>query len=449
MMIYLRKVFMHDTTHEISITKNIVSNFFNNMNVFKIIGKKSSKQAEVTINNATDYRLGNEIKKLIIEEGDIEIDDLLLFTNKNNKFTMEIIKKQDDRYYTFYELFTNATDRHIVFMTDDYNESSQDDTEHNTKSLEDDGQVITNIQRIYYGSPGTGKSFKVNQLIKQYYITEHDSDRYIFRTTIYSDFSYYNFIGSILPEAKDNEIKYTFKAGVFTQALTAAFKYPSKNIFLVIEEMTRGDIAAIFGDIFQLLDRNSNGNSEYCINNDLIYEYLKKEKVDKELNNGNQIYLPKNLHILGTINTTDQNVNVMDTAFKRRFDFEYISTAPIDDKINNYAFMLNDGDKNNTYEWIKLYTTLNKFIVSKLNLSEDKQIGQFFLKFCSNDKENYLMIKNKLLYYLWEDIQNISYTSKYSIFSDKYKMFSELYKAFENNEEVFSEQFITLYNEAE
>ena len=86
MMIYLRKVFAHDTTHEISITKNIVSNFFNNMDVFKIIGKKSSKQAEVTINNATDYRLGNEIKKLIIEEGNIEIDDLLLFTNKNNKF---------------------------------------------------------------------------------------------------------------------------------------------------------------------------------------------------------------------------------------------------------------------------------------------------------------------------------------------------------------------------
>mgnify|MGYP001672495250 CR=1 FL=1 len=155
---------------------------------------------------------------------------------------------------------------------------------------------------------------------------ENKENPFVFKTTIYSDYSYYNFIGNIMPISKEGEIEYAFKAGIFSQALAMAFKYPQKEIFLIIEEMSRGDVASIFGDIFQLLDRDENGYSEYSINNDLISHYFYDENIDI----GNKIFLPRNFHIIGTVNTSDQNVNVIDTAFKRRFEFVFVNVSPIE-----------------------------------------------------------------------------------------------------------------------
>ncbi|HHV3349713.1 TPA: hypothetical protein ACUJL7_001995, partial [Streptococcus agalactiae] len=234
-----------------------------------------------------------------------------------------------------------------------------------------------NIQNIYFGAPGTGKSYGVDKLIRNCYPDIENKDNpFVFKTTVYSDYSYYNFIGNIMPTSKNGEIGYDFKAGIFSQALATAFEYSDKEIFLIVEEMSRGNIASIFGDIFQLLDRDKNGLSEYSVNNDLIIQHFD----EKGINIGKKIFLPRNFHIIGTVNTSDQNVNVIDTAFKRRFEFVYVDVSPVSKDgtiMNEYVFTL----ANKEFEWNKLYMSLNKLITTKLELSEDKQIGQFFIKF--------------------------------------------------------------------
>ena len=207
--------------------------------------------------------------------------------------------------------------------------------------------------------------------------------------------------------------------------------------------MSRGNIAAIFGDIFQLLDR-VNGFSEYPIDNKLITDYLRK---DSNINTiEDKIYMPNNLSIIGTVNTSDQNVNVMDTAFKRRFSFEYVSVDPIKDSnnmyLNSFSFKLGESE----FEWIDLYRALNKFIVENLGLNEDKQIGQFFIKFDKKNKveDNKLQIKDNLLQYLWEDVQNIA-ISEETIFNKEIKTFGQLYKEFEDKN-IFSETFMNVYS---
>jgi len=156
--------------------------------------------------------------------------------------------------------------------------------------------------------------------------------------------------------------------------------------------------------------------------------------------------MPNNLSIIGTVNTSDQNVNVMDTAFKRRFSFEYVSVDPIKDGnniyLNSFSFKLGESE----FEWIDLYRALNKFIVENLGLNEDKQIGQFFIKFDEKNEveDNKLQIKDKLLQYLWEDVQNIA-ISEETIFNKEIKTFGQLYKEFEDKN-IFSETFMNVYN---
>lgn len=307
-------------------------------------------------------------------------------------------------------------------------------------------KLDNNIQNLYFGAPGTGKSYGVDKLIKKCYPDIEIKDNpFVFKTTIYSDYSYYNFVGNIMPTSKNGEIGYAFKAGIFTQALAKAFEYKDKEIFLIVEEMSRGDIASIFGDLFQLLDRDENGNSEYSINNDLVSKYLD----DREINIGNKIFLPRNFHIIGTVNTSDQNVNVIDTAFKRRFEFIYVDVAPVynDDGTlkNTYKFKLCDKE----FEWNNLYMALNELITTKIGLSEDKQIGQFFIKFknCTDeDEQKFKAIHNKLLHYLWDDVQGASISDEYTIFDRKYKTFSSLYKDFGKKINVFSDELISLYD---
>ena len=301
-----------------------------------------------------------------------------------------------------------------------------------------------NIQNIYFGAPGTGKSYGVDKLIRNCYPDIENKDNpFVFKTTVYSDYSYYNFIGNIMPTLKNGEIGYDFKAGIFSQALAMAFEYSDKEIFLIVEEMSRGNIASIFGDIFQLLDRDKNGLSEYSINNDLIIQYFN----EKGINIGKKIFLPRNFHIIGTVNTSDQNVNVIDTAFKRRFEFVYVDVSPVSKDgtiMNEYVFTL----ANKEFEWNKLYMSLNELITTKLELSEDKQIGQFFIKFnnYSNDEQKFAAIQNKLLHYLWDDVQGAVISDEYKIFNKEYKTFSSLYKDFGEKINVFSEELIDLYD---
>ena len=322
------------------------------------------------------------------------------------------------------------------------------------------------LQVMYYGAPGTGKSYSIASLIKKSYpgYTEYDDNPYVFRTTIYRDYSYFDFVGNIMPVTKEGKVSYEFVPGIFTTALCTALRTQDRNIdvYLILEEMSRGDIASIFGDIFQLLDRNDDGKSMYGINNKSIYEYLILNGVIKA---GHKIIIPSNLHIIGTVNTSDQNVNVIDTAFKRRFDFQYIGVDPIhvkgkdDEYVNNFDIQFTDTD---TYEWVKLYQAINHIIINDLGLAEDKQLGPFFLKDKGNDDANKdkgnddankdkgdddanrEQVADKLLHYLWQDVERVSYTGA-SLFDDSIKSFSQLYSTFKNKKNILSESVKQAY----
>lgn len=293
---------------------------------------------------------------------------------------------------------------------------------------------------IYYGVPGTGKSYAIDQLLKE---VKNENK---FRITFHPEYTYNDFIGQLLPTIiKEGEhkgdITYSFQKGPFTLALEKAYDTPQEAIYLIIEEMSRGNCSAIFGDIFQLLDRVKYGEmkdwSRYFVNNEVIAKDITR------ISDG-RIKIPSNLYIIGTVNTSDQNVFVMDTAFKRRFEWKYISTKPVPANkpyLNSVELSFHNGKEFITINWINLYGVLNKFISSseKLGLGEDKQIGQFFIEFDGkNDKEE---IKNKLLHYLWFDIQEATYKTEDKLFDDSITSFSDLYDKYEDDKKIFSDDF--------
>ena len=308
------------------------------------------------------------------------------------------------------------------------------------------------LQVMLYGAPGTGKSYSISSLVRHSSpsFNEYDDNPYAFRTTVYRDYSYFDFIGNIMPVKIGKSISYEFVPGIFTTALYTAFRTENSqlDVYLVLEEMSRGDIASIFGDVFQLLDRNDDGKSMYGINNKSIFEYLILNGVIKA---GHKIIIPSNLHIIGTVNTSDQNVNVIDTAFKRRFDFKYVDVDPIkvkdkadeyvDEYVNDFDIRLTDTD---IYKWVKLYQAINHVIINDLGLAEDKQLGPFFLKDKGDDESNRDQVANKLLHYLWQDVERVSYKNG-SLFANGIKSFGQLYSEFKNKKNIFSESVIKEY----
>lgn len=313
------------------------------------------------------------------------------------------------------------------------------------------------MQVIYFGAPGTGKSHTIDTQI----VRGVNAD-YVFRVTFYPDYTYNDFVGQLMPKVIPGAnpgdlsiITYDFVKGVFTKALEKAYEDTSRDVYLIIEEMSRGDCAAIFGDIFQLLDRETEGidkgYSKYFINN----EMLSKDIIALP---GSQVKLPPKFHILGTVNTSDQNVFVMDTAFKRRFEWEYVSTAPVETAhpvgtpehyINNPELEIQTGTATQTVSWVALYQALNRFIADDnyLGLGEDKQIGPFFIKFdlsAESAPQRKKQIKNKLLHYLWSDVHNAAYKSDVKLFDRSIGTFSDLYEKYEADEKIFSTEFLKL-----
>ena len=315
-------------------------------------------------------------------------------------------------------------------------------------------------QLILFGAPGTGKSYEIKERLASY------PDDKKFRVTIHPEFLYTDFIGQLLPDtAPGAPSTFTFKEGPFTRALMEAYADSSKEVFLILEELSRGNVAAIFGDIFQLLDRDTHFVSRYPIRNKDIADKIPTLTTD-------EIKLPSNFNIICTVNTNDQSVYPMDTAFKRRFNWEYVSIEPVKDKttgnrntqLNNPRMRIAvDSNRGNDLitTWQSFYMALNSFITDRnagLGKKEDKQVGQFFLSFSkslitdshsynqtvsdSADKKINQNIKNKLLLYLWQDIHGASLNSTgKSLFTNDITSFGVLYDRY-GNEKVFSDDFI-------
>ncbi len=208
----------------------------------------------------------------------------------------------------------------------------------------------------------------------------------------------------VLEERKSNtnEITYAFQPQAFTQAYVKAWQNLNEPFYLVIEEINRGNCAQIFGDIFQLLDRDSKtGYSNYKITPDqdlqmyLANEFANTEIEDVEIKNGVKMQLPGNLHILATMNTSDQSLFPIDSAFKRRWDWKYI---PID--YTDLGHYITCGDKK--YKWIDFLTEVNKRIEA-VTQSEDKKLGAWFVK-AVNKEISAEKFVSKVVFYLWNDI---------------------------------------------
>lgn len=316
-------------------------------------------------------------------------------------------------------------------------------------------------QIIYFGAPGTGKSHLIKEQLKGV------NSNTIFRVTIHPEYTYSDFVGQLLPESDGNGgVNFIFKEGVFTDALKKAYSDTSVNVYLVLEELSRGNVAAIFGDIFQLLDRDKYFVSKYPIKNKNISEQI-TQLVDDD------ITLPANFNIICTVNMNDQSVFPMDTAFKRRFDWEYVSTDPALDenkgrnaKLNNPKIIITkDSEEKIETTWHAFYTALNNYITNKidgLGKSEDKQIGQFFIDFeeklikesHSTDpitskkaiEEINEKIKHKLLLYLWQDVQGILLNRTKSLFDKEISSFDKLFNSY-GVSKVFNDTFINNFME--
>ncbi len=286
------------------------------------------------------------------------------------------------------------------------------------------GSVIKNkenicgINVIYYGGPGCGKSFFVDHMYC------NTPDTYI-RTTFYPDYTNSDFVGQLIPKYdKVNEkLIYDIQPGPFTKALELALKPENinRNIYLIIEEINRGNAAAIFGDIFQLLDRDESGNSQFKISNYVIEKYI-GDQLGIDITN--EVKIPANLSIIATMNTSDQNVYILDSAFKRRWDMKYISNKfGINDTSREYDELL--GSKNVPIKelnitWKDFVGKINKAIVEEnafgIN-SEDKQLGKYFVGssdlissevYETNDfNDAATKFAEKVLMYLWEDIAKL------------------------------------------
>ena len=276
------------------------------------------------------------------------------------------------------------------------------------------------LQQIYYGAPGTGKSYKINEITK--------STKNFTRTTFHPDSDYSTFVGCYKPTMEptgtivggkeQTKISYSYVAQAFLQAYTAAWKNTNEPYYLIIEEINRGNCAQIFGDLFQLLDRDENGMSSYGITPDKdIANYLKKEfaKIEIEnadIKNGNTMILPSNLYILATMNTSDQSLFPIDSAFKRRWDWEYV---PIEDAGKKHYIKVG----NKKYDWWTFIDTINNSI-DHITGSEDKKIGYWFVKPQNNDREiTAKQFVGKVLFYLWNDVYKDYFDMSQCIFKIK------------------------------
>lgn len=289
-------------------------------------------------------------------------------------------------------------------------------------------------QIIYYGVPGSGKSHKIDEITKG--VPAEQKMRVVF----HPEYTNADFVGQIVPRVDDG-VDYRFKAGPFSRILKRAYQNIDKPFYLIIEEINRGNASAIFGDLFQLLDRDESGYSKYSVENLDINSYIRsKDNLynDKEVPStvkvGNTewteitgIRLPPNLSIFATMNTSDQNVFALDNAFQRRWDMELVENKFTDDEQKNALIEV----ANQKIFWGDFQTTINNYIGTKssesgLSSMEDKRLGCWFVKAKDGkiDKDNF---KNKVLKYLWDDAFKFS---RQEVFDENIKSLEDLQKKF-------------------
>lgn len=385
------------------------SNFDNILDSLFGITLSSHDKVRVYLNNYTDLII-NDSKQVSINNRALSIESTM--------YPDETLALDPKKYFEYFSI--EHVD--VVKSSRDYNR-------------------LYSLQQIFYGAPGTGKSFEINRMTK---------DKAVIRTTFHPDSDYSTFVGAYKPTTIDvdvvniigreavnvknadgsprteKKIIYEFVPQAFLQAYVNAWKLYAeagltiapttpKEQFLIIEEINRGNCAQIFGDLFQLLDRDNEGFSDYYIKADKdLQKYLEKEfkdieihttalcgksaeEISKMIKEGDILLLPSNLYIWATMNTSDQSLFPIDSAFKRRWEWIY---KPIGYK--NINWIIEIGEKK--YYWADFQKEINQRIFD-IDNSEDKQLGDYFV---NADQTNNIIssntLLNKILFYLWNDV---------------------------------------------
>jgi hypothetical protein len=306
-------------------------------------------------------------------------------------------------------------------------------------------------QIIYYGVPGCGKSNKIREQLKN--VPEKNKVRVVF----HPEYTNAEFIGQILP-VTNGEIRYEFTPGPFTQIIKRAYLNPNEHFYLVIEEINRGNAAAIFGDTFQLLDRLKSGEtdslgndptnaavntftegwSQYFVQNDDVNDYIRGNENSIQIGNirfdsNTAIRLPPNLSILATMNTSDQNVFTLDNAFQRRFDMELVRNEfDLDNPSVNVQYNAKIADTNikwgQFWEWINAKITAT---LKGLSSTEDKRLGVWFVSNVGGKIEEKVFAE-KVLKYLWDDVFKFK---RSKVFVEEIDTLEKLIAAFEKPEQ--------------
>lgn len=281
----------------------------------------------------------------------------------------------------------------------EFNQDSLQSVKNETTSKPDQSPLDKPENTIFYGSPGTGKSHKVNDKLKDL------EKKYYERITFHPEYDHASFVGGYKPISEKNdddidEVKYKFVPQVFTNIYERAWKDQDNQYYLAIEEINRGNCAEIFGDIFQLLDRNSN----YSVTpSSELQQHLQDQLGAEHDGIVNGLKLPNNLTIWATMNTSDQSLFPMDSAFKRRWNWEYIPICYDDTEENLSSKYFVEIETGVTFSWLKFIEAVNTKIKHNPNLGMDKCIGNYFIK----PEDNKIELKefiNKAIFYLWNDV---------------------------------------------
>ena len=354
-----------------------------------------------------------------------ELEELIITLESNDDFN-KYNKKGGNQY-------SNALHFYLRFLKAKEFFSSKDESDNVAKET-----LRPSLQQIFYGAPGTGKSHTIK---------EQTRGEDVVRTTFHPDSDYSTFVGAYKPTTKtvpvttvigtkavpvegadgkpmtEDKIVYEFVSQAFLQAYIEAWQKfnqlgageEAKKEYLIIEEINRGNCAQIFGDLFQLLDRGAHGFSEYPIKADAdmqkqlhkafagvtipqedeINKHFDEEDIVSQVLNGEVLLLPSNLYIWATMNTSDQSLFPIDSAFKRRWDWYYV---PISDAGERWAIDVN-GAK---YDWWQFLVAINSRIYDA-TYSEDKKLGYFFCK-AENGVISAEKFVSKVVFYLWNDV---------------------------------------------
>lgn len=291
---------------------------------------------------------------------------------------------------------------------------------------------------IFYGAPGTGKSNRVDAIIKA-------AGKTAYRTVFHPDLQNSDFFGCLKPQMDRKKVRYAFSPGPFMKALADAYRTPSEPVFLVIEEINRAAAAAVFGDLFLLLDRDDEGKGEYYVS----FPSPESEKWFETATGvaHSELLVPSNLFIYATMNSADQGVYPIDTAFRRRWRQEYLPLDYDKGPDGDVSYVDASGNRH-ALAWREFVKLLNKHLTGSqaLDIAEDRLLGQWFVKKKELDGKG---IPEKILLYLWDDL--LRHDGRGSIFdygknTGKIKTYGDLVIEAEAGRKFLSDSFIAKLN---